>query len=191
MTIAQRWMPNACVVGTAPIAERDVEVAIWPKRNLTTVVIRLRLIHLQQDSLRFRIRLVRIHFRNTELGEMAGVIPSFRRLVPQGSTVVNEEAPVFVELWMEGQAQEPALIVGDVQPHHSLLKIQEGLVQPLPLRRQDPNRTSLIGDEQSPGSVTQRHQSDWRGEAIGHQLEAHAGSRDNRLRWRGVATDEQ
>jgi hypothetical protein len=51
LPIAKGWMTDAYIVGPAPIPEWHIEVSIRPKDDLTAVVIRLRLINLQQDPL--------------------------------------------------------------------------------------------------------------------------------------------
>jgi len=145
------------VIAPATVADRDVEKPVGrPERNGAAVVVRLRLVDLQEDPLGAGIRPIRIA-RHAVFGERGRGIESGGGAGTKGRAVVDEEAPIRRVLWMEGEPEEPTFVSGRLTQGNDLASdIEERLWQERPLTRHDANQPDLVDDEQPAGSIVHR-----------------------------------
>jgi len=124
-----RGVAEPDVVLVTAIADREVQVAVGAEGERAAVVIEIRMIELQEDALRGRVGAIRIFLRDPELGEPIGVVPTVGRALPQRHAIIDEEATVGGEVWVEGQAKQATFVVGLLEPHDSIAQIQEWALQ--------------------------------------------------------------
>src|SRR4051794_14820522 len=103
-------MANANIVFVPTIADRKVEIVIRAEGDCAAIVIEVWVIVVQQHLLRSRVDSIRIAGRELEFGEPIGMIPILGRIRPQWNAVVHEYAAIAAEAWVEGQAEQAALI---------------------------------------------------------------------------------
>ncbi len=155
------------VVGFAAVTGADVEFAVLAKQHNATVVIPVRLRELQQDALRFHVRLVFVGLGNGELTYHAALGVLLR--------IVDVKLLVQLEVRVKGQPKQPLLIL---DPRFAVVDVKElnSFLAGLGLG-QDHDPTALLDAEQSTGTIRGSLQPEWavQLQTLPHRLQPHLG----------------
>ena len=140
-------MTLARITLAAPIAGPEVQVAVGPEPERAAAVVELGLLELEHDPLRRRVGAVRVARIDPILAEDVRVIEAGGG-GSQRRPVVDEEPPVGREVRVEGEAEQPALVVVGISGT-TFADIEEWLAAQGPVA-QDRDRASLVDDERRP-----------------------------------------
>jgi hypothetical protein len=102
---------EADVVGSAAVADGDVEVAVWPEGDRAAIVVELRMIDLQDDALRRGVRVELLAAARAVLGDRGGVVVAGRHAGARRRGVEDEEAAVVDEVGVEREPQQAPLVI--------------------------------------------------------------------------------
>jgi hypothetical protein len=142
------------VVAVAAVAEGDVEHPVrGPEGERTRVVVGVGVVELKELLLRGGVGAVGVRGGDGVLREDVGVVEGVEGLLAERRAVEDEEAAVLGVVRVEGEPDQPALVVAVLELDEAVREVEEGAPEPLALGRDDPDLAGLVGDEQPAGAV--------------------------------------
>src|SRR5439155_9993997 len=129
------------------------QVTFRPEREATAVVIPVRLVDFQNDALEGWVSSREVSAGGSEFTEALGVIPLGRRVGAKRRTIDHVELVVGLELRVQRQSEETALLHPFAQRDDLFPKIEKGLRGLFPIAVDELNETGLLGHKQSTRAV--------------------------------------
>src|SRR6266446_9222710 len=107
-------MEQGLIVGGATIPGGNIQIAVRAKGDGAPVMVELGLVPAEDDALGGQVCLVGVRLGDAELREIVRAVEvqpdAPWRVATHGSTIHHVELTIFLEFWMEGHAEQTALV---------------------------------------------------------------------------------
>ena len=176
LTVADVRVTQTSSIGIATVTGRDVEKPIlWTKSQGPSIMVEIRLVKGQEDSLTSRIHQLRIVLIDGKFRDARGMVPFLICMGAQWGAIIHINFSGAQKIRMGSKPQDTTLIKSGIQLSDPVGDGEKRLSSLNPCRVDKTEGPDLIGDHHGSLPIIERGEGNRRGKTARMQFQRHTG----------------